>query len=50
MWYNVGERIALSGAVWNNGSAAGLLALALAYDSSSSVRTIGARLAGFREV
>jgi hypothetical protein len=50
MWYNVGERIALSGAHWYNGSAAGLLALILAHASSYSNRTIGGRLAGFREV
>lgn len=50
MWYNVGEKVARSGAFWNVGSRAGLLALDL-YDSpSSSVRIVGARLAGFREV
>ena len=50
MWYNVGERIAFSGARWNAGSLAGLLTLNLHNDSSYSDRTIGARLAGFREV
>lgn len=50
MWYNVGERIALSGARWTNGSQAGLLALRLNNSPSASHRAIGARLAGFREV
>jgi hypothetical protein len=50
MWYNVGERIALSGALWFNGSLAGLFTLGLSASPSSSGRTFGARLAGFREV
>jgi hypothetical protein len=50
MWYNVGERIALSGARWADGSPAGLLTLALSSASSRSTRDVGARLAGFREV
>ena len=50
MWYNAGERIALSGASWYDGSLAGLLALGLYVASSASGRSVGARLAGFREV
>jgi hypothetical protein len=50
MWYNVGERIALSGASWSHGSLAGLFALYLDGSPSFSTRSIGARLAGFREV
>ncbi|WNO30050.1 hypothetical protein [Oceanotoga phage vB_OteS-UFV02] len=50
MWYDVGERIARSGAYWAYGSPAGLLALNLTYDSSVSRWSLGARLAGFREV
>jgi hypothetical protein len=50
MWYNVGERIALSGAYWNIGSRAGLFTLYLNNSPSNSSRTLGARLAGFREV
>jgi hypothetical protein len=50
MWYNVGERIARSGAYWVSGSPAGLFALSLNDSPSISARGIGARLAGFREV
>ncbi|MDK2790603.1 MAG: hypothetical protein PWP15_1110 [Methanothermococcus sp.] len=50
MWYNVGERVALSGAFWRDGSQAGLLALVLDASPSFSSRAVGARLAGFREV